>query len=356
MLLRPFTCRTDSSSTHQAVQRAGANKSTNREYYYIDFRRAIDACKYRIHKIDEHVKRNAKPNSEKAEMRCPRCKAQYTTMEVMSSIDPEPTPESSGFLCLRCGHPLDEIDVGGEADEDADDTPAKFNKMFRPLLDLMAELDQMKVPETTGEEALANAIELPRDKTLDPGTAHTVLESVTVRPATVKGRDTGPTKLDVQIESSAEQNEKQRAAEKAAQAQRLEQNAVPEWIQKSTVEKNSNGALPAVKQEANDASTPEIKVETAPEVKANIIDLFAQMAKERDAKAAQEDEYDDDEEDDEEEDDFEDVIADTPSAMPEAKRIKLDSSAAPTPSNVATPVSTGDGGDESEEDEFEDVK
>ena len=38
-------------------------KSINREYYYIDYRHAIDAAKYKIHKIDERIKKDAKPTS-----------------------------------------------------------------------------------------------------------------------------------------------------------------------------------------------------------------------------------------------------------------------------------------------------
>jgi transcription initiation factor TFIIE subunit alpha len=50
------------------------------------------------------------------------------------------------------------------------------------------------------------------------------------------------------------------------------------------------------------------------------------------------------------------VAVGTPSGLPDAKRVKVESSAAPTPSNVATPAgSNGNGGEESEEDEFEDV-
>jgi tRNA pseudouridine(38-40) synthase len=51
---------------------------------------------------------------------------------------------------------------------------------------------------------------------------------------------------------------------------------------------------------------------------------------------------------------IEDVTVSTPSAVPDTKRVKLESSAAPTPSSVVTPAASN-GGEESEEDEFEDV-
>jgi transcription initiation factor TFIIE subunit alpha len=347
---------TDHSRYSQQVMREGATKQTSREYYYIDYRRAIDACKYKIHKIDEMVKKNAKPTAEKAELKCARCKSQYTTMDVLNSIDPEPTADSSGFLCLRCGHPLDEIDAGGQADDMADDTPAKFNKMFSPLLNLMAEIDQMKIPHVEGKDAVDAKIELPRDKNIDPGTRHEVVETLVSRPTAVKGIDTGPEKISIQISSTAEQNEKQRAAEKARRAKTDTQNQLPEWHVRSTVIKDANGTATTVKGDPNGTDSAPIKTEVsdAAATTQNLDAVFAQIEAERRRK--EQEQGNSDEEDDEDDDEFEDVAVGTPSAAPEAKRVRLESSAAPTPSNAATPAaSTGEGGDESEEDEFEDV-
>jgi transcription initiation factor TFIIE subunit alpha len=237
----------------------------------------------------------------------------------------------------------------------ADDTPAKFNKLFSPLLNLMAEIDQMKIPAVEGKDAVEAKIELPRDKNIDPGTRHEVVETVVSRPTAVRGLDTGPEKISIQIGSSAEQNEKQRAAEKARQEKIQMQNQLPSWHTESTVVKNANGTTTTVKQEGNGTDATGIKTEAseAKNANQNLDAVFAQIEAERRRKEQEEEEDDDDDDDD---DEFEDVAVGTPSAAPEAKRVKLESSAAPTPSNAATPAaSTGDGGDESEEDEFEDV-
>ncbi len=237
-----------------------------------------------------------------------------------------------------------------------DDTPAKFNKMFAPLLTLMEEIDKMKIPAVEATDAIEAKIELPRDKDIDPGTKHEVVDTVIARPTAVKGIDTGPEKINIQIGSSAEQNEKQRAAEKARQEKITMQNQLPSWHTQSTVIKDAAGNTTTVKQESNGTDTP-IKTEQSDEKSAtqNLDAVFAQIEAER-RKKEEEEEDDDDDDDDEDEDEFEDVTVDALSVLPDAKRLKLDSSAAPTPSNAATPaVSNGDGGDESEEDEFEDV-
>lgn len=335
------------------VMREGATKASSREYFYIDYRRAVDAIKYRVHKIDELVKKNAKPTAEKAELKCNRCKSQYTTIEVLSSVDHDAGTHSSGFLCLRCGNPLDEIDTGGHAEDMADDTPAKFNKLFGPLLNMMAELDKMSIPDVEGQDAVRNRVELPRDKDIDPGTKHEIIETAS-RPTAVKGLDTAPEKVRIQIGSKAEESAQQRDDEKKRQAQVSLQNQLPSWHTKSTVEKTANGTGTVVKQEEADTDAVGVKTEEseAKESEARLDAVFAQLEAERRRKEQDEEEEEDDEDDDE----FEDVDVGTPSAVPDAKRVKLETSAAPTPSSAATPAaSTGDGGDESEEDEFEDV-
>jgi transcription initiation factor TFIIE subunit alpha len=341
----------DRNSYSLQVLREGATKQTSREYFYIDWRRAIDACKYRIHKIDEIVKRDAKPTAEKAELKCPRCKSQYTTMQALDHPDPDPGPDDSGFLCARCDFRLDEIDAGTQAD-DVDDTPAKFNKLFGPLLTLMAEIDNMKLPAVEGKDAVEAKIELPRDKTIDPGTRHEVVETAVSRPTAVKGLDTGPEKISVQIGSSAEQNEKQRVADKVRQEKISMQNQLPSWHTQSTVIKDAAGNTTTIKTESNGTDSTVIKTE-ASDAKSgtqNPDAVFAQIEAERRRKEQEED----DEDEDEDEDEFEDVTVSTPSAVPDTKRVKLESSAAPTPSSVVTPAASN-GGEESEEDEFEDV-
>jgi transcription initiation factor TFIIE subunit alpha len=105
-----------------------------------------------------------------------------------------------------------------------------------------------------------------------------------------------------------------------------------------------------VKQEVDDPDAAGVKTEASDAKSAteDLASVFAQIEAERRRK--EQEEEDDEEEEDDDEDEFEDVAVSTPSAVPDAKRVKLDTSAAPTPA-----ASTGDGGDVSEEDEFEDV-
>jgi transcription initiation factor TFIIE subunit alpha len=330
-------------------------KAVNREYFYIDYRRAIDATKYKLHILDERIKKDAAPTQEKKELRCPQCKAQWTFVEVLDSIDL--LGRESGFICKNCGDPLKEIEHEGDS-LDADDTPAKFNKFFAPLLKLMAQIDEVTIPAIEGQDALAGAIELPRDKDINPAAKHEAVDLTVSKPTAVKGMAMAPEKIEVSIATDSEQSIAARAAEQERQAKIALQNQLPDWHTKSTItNRDSNGGSSAVKVEANGVDTPVIKTELVEETKdkgADLDDVFARIEAERQAQAANEEEESSEEE--EEDDEFEDVVASTPSGLPDAKRVKLESSAAPSPANGATPaVSTGDGGDESDEDEFVDV-
>ncbi|KAF9737610.1 hypothetical protein PMIN06_003944 [Paraphaeosphaeria minitans] len=332
--------------------REGALKAVTRDYYYIDYRRAIDSVKLRIHKIDARIKKDAKPTAEKYEYVCRNigCESQYTQIEVLDSIDP--MGRESGFLCKKCLRPLIYLGDDEGPDLDSDDTPAKFNKQFKPILDLMQRVDGVTIPHVEGKDAVEGAVELPRDKEINPGAKHEVVQENSIRPAAVKGTNTVVEKIDVTIKSSSDYNEDAHALEKARQERIAAQNQLPSWHVKSTVDKSQASSAATPTTATNGTGTPPIKtnmVNVKPDPAGNLDDVFAQLAAER-AKQEAEDE---EEEEDDDDDEFEDAMVET---APDSKRAKLESSAAPTPTSAATPaISTGDGGDESDEDEFEDV-
>jgi transcription initiation factor TFIIE subunit alpha len=344
----------DRTSYSRQEQREGAMKSINREYYFIDYRHAIDAAKFKLHKIDMRIKKDSKPNAAKAELRCAQCGSQWNSIDVIDLVDPQ--GRDSGLLCKQCDFPLTEINADEGAAIDNDDTPAKFNRLFKPLLDLMQQIDDVKIPAIDGKDALENAVELPRDKDINPGARHEVVPLTTARPTAVKGTNNVVEKIEVQIATNSEYNEAARAAEKARADKVAAQNQLPDWHVKSTVTKpGHDGSTAAARTTLNGVETPTIKMEALEPQNGkeqNLDDIFTALQAEQKRK---DDEEDEDEEDDDE-DEFEDVVVNPSNGVPDTKRVKLDSSAAPTPTNATTPaVSTGDGGDESDEDEFVDV-
>jgi transcription initiation factor TFIIE subunit alpha len=343
----------DHSFTRQEL-RDGSTKAQSRDYYYIDYRRAIDAAKYKLHVLDERIKADVAPTQEKKELQCRQCKAQWTHMEVLDCVDY--LGRESGFLCKTCGHPLEEITHEGET-LDSGDIPAKFNKFFGPLLKLMQQIDEVTIPAVEGQDAVAGAIEVPRDKEINPAAKHEVVTASNSRPTAVRGVASVPEKIEVSIATDSEYTEAARAKEQERQAKIAQQNQLPDWHTKSTVARDSFGNENDIKSEQNGIDLPIIKTDAEEEKKAqeaNLDDVFAMIAQEQRAQEAKEAQESSSEEEDE--DEFEDVVVPTTIAPPEAKRIRLESSAAPSPASGATPAaSAGDGGDESDEDEFVDV-
>ena len=346
----------------RAELRDGAMKAVTREYYYIDFRRAIDVTKYRLFMLHEKNRENNRQSQDKKELVCPRCKSEWTIMEVLDMVDP--ACRSSGFLCRTCEHPLDSINANGSAEHDSDDSPAKLNKQLRPLEDLMRRIDQVSIPPSSGEEAVANSIDIPRDKDINPVAKHEPVPAGAARPAAVKGLATAPEKVEVSIATEKEYSNAAHVERTAQRAKLAQQNALPAWHTKSTItdaEYHPTTGTAKVAANGTQASPSDPASPDAAGPNGNpALDAYFAALKEEQARQTEED----DEEDlDEDADDFEDVVVAAPavSASP-SKRPKLASPAAPSwqSKEAASPLKVAASLDKAEEeseenDEFEDA-
>ncbi|KKY23307.1 putative tfiie alpha subunit [Diplodia seriata] len=340
--------------------REGAQKPTNKEYYYIDYRRAVDCTKYRIHMLDEKIKAISKPTQEKKDYVCPRCNSQWTTMEALDHVD----MRRGGFLCKRCDFPLKSRNTTEDAEPEADDTPAKFNKQFKPLLDILQQIDMSTVPAVTGEEAVANAKPVPRDEQINPAQRTEVMPDEKLRPTAVKGLTTGPEKVEITISTEEENTAAEQARVAAHKAKIAASNELPVWATHSTV--GGEAAAAKANGEAGAAMDSGSGLETAEAKSTNKAELdayFDALEEEQSRLAKEKAEEVEDEEEEDDDDEFEDVVG-TPAATtggdgaPEAKRVKLDESAAPTPPISSVPAVSSaqpSAGEESDADEFEDA-
>ncbi|OMP83502.1 Transcription initiation factor IIE subunit alpha [Diplodia seriata] len=340
--------------------REGAQKPTNKEYYYIDYRRAVDCTKYRIHMLDEKIKAISKPTQEKKDYVCPRCNSQWTTMEALDHVD----MRRGGFLCKRCDFPLKSRNTTEDAEPEADDTPAKFNKQFKPLLDILQQIDMSTVPAVTGEEAVANAKPVPRDEQINPAQRTEVMPDEKLRPTAVKGLTTGPEKVEITISTEEENTAAEQARVAAHKAKIAASNELPVWATHSTV--GGEAAAAKANGEAGAAMDSGSGLETAEAKSTNKAELdayFDALEEEQSRLAKEKAEEVEDEEEEDDDDEFEDVVG-TPTATtggdgaPEAKRVKLDESAAPTPPISSVPAVSSaqpSAGEESDADEFEDA-
>ncbi|TKA25045.1 hypothetical protein B0A50_06109 [Salinomyces thailandicus] len=305
----------------------GKERLTNKDWYYLNHHRAIDSIKYRVHKLHKHIEARGAPTTEKKDLACPQCKAQWTHMEVLDRVD----FRTGSFMCVRCGHTLDEVE---EAERTAENEGMKrLNDQLEKVLRLMQRLDAENVAENDFETALAKQKPIVRGEA-NPGPLRTETLDLPSRWGlqSSKGLDVGREQVRVELKGDEEVKKAEAEAEAKERREReAKQNALPDWIAKSTV----SGEITAVgaKEERErlgrglpDSSDGVKAEENGDEKKVAIggggeeemmASYWAEMAKAAAVEQAQNDEEEEEEEEDDDDDDgddFEDVGMATPTA------------------------------------------
>ncbi|KAI1172317.1 hypothetical protein F4777DRAFT_582087 [Nemania sp. FL0916] len=334
--------------------REGQQRPTNRTYYYIDYRQAIDAIKWRVYHLDKAVQGNAKPASEKKEYFCSRCKAEWTQMEVLDKVDPV-----RGFTCHRCDNILvfdPEREAGGH------EHSTKLNNQLRFITDTLPKLDAMVVPENTFDTAYAAARPVIRDAT-NQAAPSIVVESM-AKPTAVKGMaNTGPQSIAVDITELEGPTEAEKKAEQERKEKIAQSNALPAWHLQSTVTGASYGGastLPITKADEEEEKKPADQADDTmrSEEVTNLFEMLArQQAEEARRKEAEADDSDEEDAEDDEEEEFEDITNNASSIGEKRRASTATTSAADTPPpkkvKVEEPADEADSDDEDVA--FEDV-
>jgi len=354
------------------IKKQGGGKPSPVKYYYIDYRRAVDSIKYRLHILEVKISKHSKPTAEKKPYRCTRCKSEFTMLDVLDNKDPQ--GRGSGFLCKTCGAVLPPLPRGGESATDT--VVGTFNRQFLPIINMLRQIDQVSVPAVTAETALAEQRPVPRGK--DPAALPKVepVEEQKIRPTAVKGIRPTVEQLEVSITTESENNAAERAKEEEQRARIAAQNQMPVWHTQSTVSGE------AVRKASGNADTLRngiavngvLKAEEAEDRKEleqdTIFDDYAlALAREQaEVERRRLEEAEEEDETDDEEDEFEDVPAVAYGASPAKRSFEDDSTsnAASTPatrkvrledptgdSTTGTPLGRSES--DADEDEFETV-
>lgn len=290
----------------------GKERTTNRDWYYINFHRAIDSIKYHMYKLNKHVEKQGAPTTEKKDLSCPRCKAEWTELEVIENMD----FDLGRFRCLRCNELLDEVEEEERANEN--ESMKRLNSQLEKILGLMQQIDATTVPENDFQTALSKYIPVNRSDR-DPGQQRTEIVDLPGKGmASSKGLDIKPEKIAVQVQDDETVKRESEAAEAQARREKeARQNALPDWIAKSTVSGDITavGAKEERLRKEREAHASGVSIDDAEEKKVNAGDAdvmaayWEELAKARAEEAAREkpDEEEDEDDDDDDEDEFEDV-------------------------------------------------
>lgn len=301
-----LTLRTSRHTRPEQSNNPEQKRPINKQYYFIDYRQAIDAVKWRMYTVDKEIQGAHVPAQERKEYFCDRCKAEWTQMEVLDK------PSAMGFLCHNCDYPLTQ-DLERHSTGHQEST--RLNEQFKFITDMLPRIDDVVIPENTFETAIAHYVPLAPETNLGPGSAG----YLSAYPTSVKGLDNiGPKSLSVNISTSDGPSEAEIAAEQARKDKIAQQNALPSWMSQSTVTGESYTAAAAAKGSAPTAKADEPGTKAAVgDAKAadsqedtQMAAMFAKIRAEQEAAAAAAEEGgEEDDDDDDDEGEFEDVVA-----------------------------------------------
>ncbi|KAK2073666.1 hypothetical protein P8C59_007929 [Phyllachora maydis] len=199
----------------------------SRTYYYIDYRQAVDAIKWRWFRSSTDMQSTATAATETKDYFCPRCKAEWSQYDVLDKWS------AGGFLCHRCESVLTKV---AERASPGHQQSARMNNQFKFMTDALQQIDDAGVPECTFDKALANMRPIERAATHEA--VSSVPVDMTTKPTAVKGlANTGPKIMTVTITDGNEEQEA--AAEARRRKEQLLANALPSWITDSSVPTNA---------------------------------------------------------------------------------------------------------------------
>ena len=293
------------SSHSRQETREGQQRPVNKEYYYIDFHATVDAIKYRIFRLTNQVKDMYKPSDEKKDYHCPRCRAQWTQLEVLDRIS-----MTGDFLCHRCDGVLERDDISA-ADMAGHERQSKLMAQLEKLLKLMPLIDSQMIPNNNFETAFSNAIPVERNEAINPTRKMEPLEVGKGLPTAVKGMtQTAQAPLEISLTTTSERTAAEQAAEVKRKAEVAAQNILPVWHTASTVTGEAT-ALGNRERErlASGSAASVLKNEEEEKKDGNVLNdelaaYYAQMQQEKEKEAREDRDAD---ADSESEDEFEDV-------------------------------------------------
>lgn len=306
-----------------------------RDWFYLNYHRAIDSLKYRLWKLNKHIESQGAPTTEKKDLVCPRCKSTYTELEVMDNIGDE-----GEFLCHRCDHALDPAEEKDGPSEN--ESMKRMNDQLATIVALMRQIDSTNVPENDFDTALSFAVPIQRSEG-HIGPKMQPVDDVKPSLASAKGLAMAPEKVSVSVSEDGvvkeDPSEAQAKRDKDAKA-----NLLPEWISKSTVngEITAVGAREAAQRREREglvgikSAEDEAEDKKTKDVMDNAVmdEYWKELRAEQEREQAEKEAEEEEEEDEEDDDEFEDVIV-------HQSGVAGSSNGASQPAAVATPDTSG---------------
>ncbi len=248
-----------------------------------------------------------KPSEEKKDYHCPRCKSQWTQLEVLDKFGP------MGFLCHRCDGIL-ERDERAAGDATGHEKQSKLMGQLEMLLKLLQQIDSEDIPSNDFETAFSVAVPVKRNEDINPTRLTAPLEPGRAPPTAVKGIiQTVIQPLEISVTTSSERTAAEQAAEARRKAEIAAQNVLPVWHTASTVTGEKTDLGNKDRQSlTNGGGSNLLKAEEDEKKGSIVVDdeltaYYTEMQKEKEKEAREDREADEEDEEDDDDDEFEDV-------------------------------------------------
>ncbi|KAH3900157.1 related to Transcription initiation factor IIE subunit alpha [Saccharomycodes ludwigii] len=255
-------------SSYSQPEYQQGSRSVRRYYYFIKFPEAVDAIKWKVHRIVSALKEDLEKNSHPQGYVCPVCLTKYSQIEAVALLNYDRTQ----FLCSLCEEPLIEDDSGKKTKE----KQIKLTRLMaqvEPIINYLKKIDDVRIEENSFDLSLTKLIP-PQNNSVAaytvnpkhrrrqemaialaggtpiqpvPGSAaamlaasqgsnvistsvNGVLSNASSRRAGIKSQAT----LHVNITTASDEQAQRELQERKAEEKRI-QNALPTWHEQSTI-------------------------------------------------------------------------------------------------------------------------
>lgn len=230
----------------------GQNRPVNRTYYYIDYRDAVDAIKYRVHRLVRTVEEQSKNDFDSRGYVCPYCQKRYGALDVLPLV----SLDGQHFTCSACSTILVDDEESMES-KVSQERLARLQKQTLRIVSTLKEIDASFVPDNDFISASANAIPPSLDMLYTDAFPHGI-------PSQTMNNNISQTTtaaLGVTMDYRAtQQDTPEEKARKVAQAQ---MNQLPEWHLQSTVSGEPLSAKKDIAETIKNNDVKEVQLDAA---------------------------------------------------------------------------------------------
>ncbi|GAA5978169.1 hypothetical protein JCM11641_001123 [Rhodosporidiobolus odoratus] len=196
-------------------------KAQQRTYYYFDYSKATDAIKWRMWRVQQTIDVKLRNELDAQGYVCPLCKASYTPLDASSLFDPSRNLLACSICQTEVINNENEEDIKGNKDR-----MQRLNRQTKGIVDLLKGLEGGDVPRFDVETYLA---------------LHGPALGLTAQlAAAASGTSSSANAAKVTVTLAGDDDEANELKRQEEERRRKrEQNALPSWIERSTIASDS---------------------------------------------------------------------------------------------------------------------